>query len=345
MSLNEEGGKIQNGRATSQFEAVLETAVDAIVIIDERGVVQTFNRAAERMFGYERAEVIGKNVSLLMPPPFGQEHDGYILEYLQTGRAKIIGIGREAVGKRKDGSVFPIELSVSEVVAGLSRTFTGVVRDISERRQLENEILQVSEREQQRIGHELHDGLCQEMAGIAFALQSLQQKAAAGAIIDAAEIKKVTALLNDAIRHGRGLSHGLYPVDPQPNGLSVALSRLALDTSDAHKMICRFRASDDIEVRDVSVATHLYRIAQEAVREALRQGHANEITIQLEDYGQSLTMSICDNGLPLSSKERYRSEMVDRMMQHRAKVIGAKLRIESSPSNRGMRVICQWARS
>lgn len=345
MHLTENDQTTQSGRASRQLEAVLETAVDAIVIVDERGIVQTFNRAAESMFGYERAQVIGRNVSILMPAPFRQEHDSYISEYLQTGRAKIIGIGREAVGKRKDGSVFPIELSVSEVIVGKSRTFTGVVRDISERRQLENEILQVSEREQQRIGHELHDGLCQEMAGIAFALQSLQQKAAAGGIIDAAEIRKVTALLNDAIRHGRGLSHGLYPVNPQPNGLSVALSRLALDTSDAHKIDCKFRAANDVEVRDVSVATHLYRIAQEAVREALRQGRANEITIELEHNGQGLTLSVSDNGLPLSSKERYRIEMVARMMQHRARVIGAKLRIESARSDGGVKVICQWARS
>lgn len=345
MHLNDHAELSQNGRASSQLEAVLETAVDAIVIIDERGTVQTFNRAAERMFGYGRAEVIGRNVRLLMPPPFEKEHDGYIWKYLRTGQAKIIGIGREAIGKRKDGSAFPIELSVSEVVDGKARTFTGVVRDISERRQLENEILQVSEREQQRIGHELHDGLCQEMAGIAFALQSLQQKAAGGATIDAGEVKKVTALLNDAIRHGRGLSHGLYPVDPQPNGLSVALSRLALDTADAHKIICKFRATNDVEVRDVSAATHLYRIAQEAVREALRQGRANEVTIELDENGQTLTLSISDNGLPLSNKERCRSEMVDRMMHHRAKVIGAKVRIESGPSNRGVKVICQWVRS
>ena len=345
MSLNEKGGKIQYGRASSQLEAVLETAVDAIVIIGERGVIQTFNRAAERMFGYERAEVIGQNVSILMPSPFREHHDAYLSKYLQTGEPKIIGIGREAVGKRKDGSVFPIELSVSEVLAGGSRTFTGVVRDISERRQLENEILQVSEREQQRIGHELHDGLCQELAGIAFALQSLHRKTTAGATIQASELTKVTVQLNDAIRHGRGLSYGLYPVDPQPNGLSVALSRLALDTSDAHKIVCKFQAPQDIEVRDASAATHLYRIAQEAVREALRHGHAQQITIGLVDDGHTLTLSICDNGLSLLSKERYRSDMAVRMMHHRAKVIGANLRLECTESNRGVRVICQWARS
>ena len=97
------------------LRAIFETAVEGIITIDEHGVVESFNPAAERMFGYKAAEVIGQNVSVLMPMPYRHEHDAYISNYARTGRARIIGIGREVMGQRKDRSIFPMDLSVSEV--------------------------------------------------------------------------------------------------------------------------------------------------------------------------------------------------------------------------------------
>lgn len=118
--------------------AILNTASDAIVLIDEKGVIDSVNLSTESMFGYDRDEMIGQNVNLLMPSPYREEHDGYIKRYLETGKAHIIGSGREVVGQRKDGSTFPVDLAVSEVDhMGL---FTGAIRDLSERRQVEEEL-------------------------------------------------------------------------------------------------------------------------------------------------------------------------------------------------------------
>ena len=105
---------------------------------------------------------------MLMPLPFRDEHDGYIFNYLRTGDQKIIGIGREVVGQRKDDSTFPMNLAVSEVSLGERRLFTGIVQDITTRRGLERDVAEISTREQQRIGQDLHDGLGQELTGIAF---------------------------------------------------------------------------------------------------------------------------------------------------------------------------------
>lgn len=121
----------------ARMRALMEAVVDAIVSIDEHGLIQTVNPAGERLFGYAAVEIIGKNVSMLMPPPYQGEHDGYLSRYLATGVKKIIGIGREAVGLRKDGTTFPIDLSVAEARLGLERVFVGIIRDISERKRAE----------------------------------------------------------------------------------------------------------------------------------------------------------------------------------------------------------------
>lgn len=126
----------------AKMRAILETAVDGIVTIDENGIVEVFNPAAEHLFGYPADEIIGKNVKLLMPSPYHEEHDDYIQSYLETGEKKIIGIGREVVGRRKDGTTFPMRLAVSEVKVGERRLFTGIVRDITEQKILQDKILQ-----------------------------------------------------------------------------------------------------------------------------------------------------------------------------------------------------------
>ncbi len=123
-----------------QLQAVLTTAVDGIISIDNKGIVQSFNPAAQRMFGYMAEEVVGANVRMLMPEPYQSEHDSYITHYRDTQQAKIIGIGREVSGKRKNGEIFPLDLAVSEMQVNEEQKFVGIVRDITERKQAEQEV-------------------------------------------------------------------------------------------------------------------------------------------------------------------------------------------------------------
>ncbi|MCG8561167.1 MAG: PAS domain S-box protein [Hyphomicrobiales bacterium] len=132
-----------NEEARSRLEAIIDAAIFAIITIDERGVVEDFNRAAEAMFGYASAEVVGRNVTALMPEPYRSEHDGYIRRYLDSGTRQIIGIGREVVGLRKDGSTFPVHLSVSEVRLADRTLFTGIIEDITARRQAEERVTEL----------------------------------------------------------------------------------------------------------------------------------------------------------------------------------------------------------
>ena len=150
----------ESPQATAErYQSVVDNVVHGIITIDERGAIESFNPAAERIFGYAADEIIGQNVSTLMPEPFGSQHDGYLSHYLQTGQKKIIGIGREVEGRRRNGAIFPIELAVSEFRLGKRRMFTGIVRDMTSRKQLEAQLLQAQKMESigQLAGGIAHD--------------------------------------------------------------------------------------------------------------------------------------------------------------------------------------------
>ena len=129
-------------KSEKKFRRILETAIDPIISIDEKGIILLCNPAAENEFGYSTVEMVGQNIKMLMPSPYREEHDTYLANYLKTGKAQIIGMVRELEGERKDGSVFPMELSVSEVLGEEERSFTGVVRNITEHKEMIDELQQ-----------------------------------------------------------------------------------------------------------------------------------------------------------------------------------------------------------
>jgi two-component system, LuxR family, sensor kinase FixL len=125
----------QSAAREAHLRSILDTVPEAMIVIDERGLMQSFSSAAERLFGYGASEVLGRNVNMLMPAPYRDNHDAYLARYLRTGEKRIIGVGRVVVGERKDGSTFPMELAVGEMISGATRYFTGFIRDLTERQQ------------------------------------------------------------------------------------------------------------------------------------------------------------------------------------------------------------------
>lgn len=322
-----------------RLRAILETAVEGIITIDERGIIESVNAAAERIFGYKAGEIIGRNVSVLMPPPHRESHDGYLANYVRTGHAKIIGIGREVVGRRKDGTVFPMDLSVSEVQLADRRMFTGFIRDITERKHLEKEILEISDREQRRIGQDLHDGLCQQLAGIELMSQVLAQKLAPKSKADAAKVGEIAGHVRDAISHTRSLARGLSPVTLESEGLISALHELATNTEKFFQVQCRCSFDEPVVVQDKAAATHLFRIAQEAVSNAIKHGKAKRLAISLQNSRNRIVLKVSDNGCGFPKHAPKNRGMGLRIMQSRASMIGGAIAVEANAGG-GVDVTC-----
>lgn len=316
-----------------RIQAIMTSAAEAIVTIGEDGPIESFNPAAERMFGYTADEVVGRNVSLLMPSPYREEHNHYLTRYLRTGRARIIGIGREVLGRRKDGTTFPMHLSVSEILDGVQRIFTGIIHDLTTRKKLEAEILQISTEEQRRIGHDLHDGVGQEVTGLGYLAQSLAEALAQDAPPQAALARKIVDGLRRTNEQLRAVSRGLVPVDVEAGGLAVGLANMAERTCRLTEVECSCSSQEPIPQLDHQRATHLYRIAQEAVNNALKHGRPRHIRIGLEVKDKQLVLEIIDDGVGIADNQKQGEGMGLRIMGHRASLIGAMLSV--GPGERG----------
>jgi two-component system sensor kinase FixL len=316
----------------ARLRGIVDTAVDGIITIDESGIVETVNPAAERIFGYATHEIIGRNVSMLMPEPYHSEHDGYLERYRRTGERRIIGIGREVRGRRKDGTEFPMDLAVSAANVGPRRIFTGLVRDITERKRLEQEILEISDHEQRRIGADLHDDLCQRLAGIRFSCDALKSTLSKNSSDGVSErVDKIATGLSEAIDRTRMLARGLSPVALESNGLASALQELTDGVRNLFGIDCRFEGNGEITLGETMVATHLYRITQEAINNALKHGSPSRLIITLKKIDDKAALTIRDNGAGFSSDSAPAQGMGLRSMAYRAGMIGANLRVKSEP--------------
>jgi len=245
-------------KSEERVRSIVESAVDGIIVIDERGLIQAFNPSAERLFGYSLNEVLGRNVNMLMPSPDRERHDGYIHQYLTTGEQKIIGIGREVTGRRKDGTTFPVHLSVGEMVNEGRRSFTGILHDLSDRVALENRLAE--QKSLAKLGemaavvaHEVKNPI----AGIRGALQVITSRMPAeqrdrGVLIDIiARLDALNRIVQDMLMFARPRALRREPVslaallgdtvalierDPTMSHVQIALSGAA-DISGDREML------------------------------------------------------------------------------------------------------------
>lgn len=328
---------------TSQehLAAVLHTAADAIITINAKGIIQSVNTATERMFGYAATEMSGQNVKMLMPPPYQDHHDRYLANYNKSGIKKMIGIGREVVARRKDGSTFPVDLAVSEVEH--LQLFTGILRDITRRKELERDVVEIASLEQRRIGQDLHDSVGQELTALNILVADLAETLQSEPSGCAKLVEQMTQGLQRSQQELRAVMRGLLPVAVDTEGLMAALSDLADRIQREGKATCQFDCPEPVSMADNLTATHLYLIAQEAVHNAVKHAQPKNIRISLESNAL-LTLSVQDDGsgMPAEPSENNRGLGL-RIMRNRASIIGATLTIQPAEPT-GTLVTCALLR-
>lgn len=214
-----------------------------------------------------------------------------------------------------------------------------LTREITERERLQQELLRVSEEEQRRIGQDLHDGLCQHLAGTAFTVQVLRQELERKGLPEAETARKIVTLIEDGISLSRRLAQGLDPVEMDSTGLMLALEELALTTQKLFNVACVFVCPSPVLVHDAVTANHMFRIAQESVRNAVNHGKPAQIAIQLNTLDNGTELRIEDDGAGLRDGISEREGMGLRLMAHRARAIGATFTVAPRESG-GTAVTC-----
>jgi PAS domain S-box-containing protein len=327
----------QTEKALLHYAALVESSEDAIVGKSLDGYITSWNRGAETIFGYQRGEVIGKHISILIPPDRARE-EPVILDKIRAGESVD---HYETIRQCKDGRLIDISVTVSPIrdVDGRIIGASKVARDITERKRLEKEILEISDREQRRIGYDLHDGLCQHLAGIELKSQVLEQKLSKRFESAAASAGEISQAVREAIGQTRALARGLSPVTIESDGLLSALQELSLNVEKLFHIRCQFEGDADTQVRDHAAATHLFRLAQEAVSNAIKHGKAKWVSIQLKTEGDRLYLVVSDNGCGIPENRGKSKGMGLRIMQSRANMIGGTLTVERNVPG-GTLVIC-----
>jgi PAS domain S-box-containing protein len=212
--------------------------------------------------------------------------------------------------------------------AGEITRIAGLAEDITERKLLEREVIEINDRERSRLGQDLHDGICQQLVSIAFATDLLRRDLIAKSPGEAVRAAKVTALLDNAISQARTLSQALCPVNLAGDGLAVALRSLAGSISRGSGVVCGAECSEAVFVQDYAVATHLYRIAQEAVQNALKHSHPTQILIRLSQDGDIIYLSITDNGLRTDDENNRHFGIGLNIIKFRANMAGGNLQVQ-----------------
>ena len=305
----------------AHLKSILETVPDAMIVINERGIVQSFSVAAERLFGYGPSEVIGNNIKMLMPSPYRESHDGYLERYLRTGERRIIGIGRVVVGERRDGSTFPMELSVGEMRSADQRFFTGFIRDLTERQktearlqELQTELVHISRltamgEMASALAHELN----QPLSAIANYLKGAKRlladrtdddsKVVRGAMDKAAEQSlragQIIRRLRDFVARGES-ERRVESI----NKLIEEASALALVGAKEHGVRVRLQidqAHDLILADKVQIQQVLLNLLRNAI-EAVVQGERRELLVSSKPSGTGMVeVSVADTGSGISA--------------------------------------------
>ena len=319
--------------------AILDSIGTLVVVLDPRMRIVRFNRVCEETTGYSFADVRSRFIGDLITLPEQAERFHHAFEEVRDGRPvedfEIAWEGRDGARRLISWSLTALRGSKGDL-----QFFIAAGTDVTDRKRLETAVMEVSGREQRRIGQDLHDGLGQLLTGIAFMTKVQEQRLADNHAPEAAEASKIVRLVNEAIHKARELSRGLMPGLAEPNGLMCSLEQMAHEIEEVFGVACRFYSDHPFLIHDAAVSSHLYHIAQEAVSNAIKHGKAERVEIELRNRYSSGVLVVRDNGSGIAPASGARTGMGLEIMRHRAKMVGGSLAISSSAQ--GVIVTCRF---
>ena len=326
-------------QARENLLKTIEIAKEAICISSPHGTIIYTNTAMDELFGYEKGELVGKYPSALNAGPRPEAVTEKIMEAIKEQ-----GFWEgEIHNKRKDGTEFISYAAISPFKDkdGKVLNFVSTQHDITQRRHLESQIVQISSREKRRIGQDLHDGLGQHLTGIAFLSKVLERKLAAKSLAEAADAQEIAKLVNQAIVESQRLARGLCPVDLRADGLMLALEEFAANVEKLFSISCNFKCEKSVLIYDNHTATHLYRIAQEAVDNAIKHSEAKHVLIGLSNVNDRTTLTVKDDGVGIPEVLDKHKGMGLNIMNYRTRTIGASFDVRRDTEG-GTIVTCSF---
>ncbi len=317
-----------------QLRAIYDNTLGAIISIDSEGVIQSANRTVERIFGYAAEEMVGHNIKMLAPSST-RPYDGFLQIFRETGEGETVSNIRELRAQRKDGSPIDIALCVTRL-EGMDR-FIGILLDVTRRKQLERDVVEIATMEQQRIGENLHDDCGQELTAMGLLVDSLIHQLESQAPEPLELARKLEQGIRRVHRQVRGISRGLALTTVEPRQLSSTLAELVGNLGEISGIRCVFKDESVVVKLNTTQATHLYHIAQEACTNAIKHSGAKNLEIRFQSDDAAVILQVRDDGRGIPDDAREGSGQ--RIMRNRANLIGAKLTIDTM-SPQGTMVTC-----
>lgn len=328
-------------RTRQQFQDLFEFGPDAMVMTDPGGEIQLINRQAEEMFGWMRTQLMGKQIKQLLPgdlqTAFADDHH----HPLQTARTRPTETGESTLlGVHKDGTEFPVEIRLCPVQTKGGTLMAVAIRDVTERKQFEHELARISSHEQERLAHELHDHLGAYLGGIAFRFKALAETLQRRAIPEAATAQQLVLQINAGIDKVRNFARLIAPVELASGGLVAGLSQLAKELETVYGIVCQVATPRDLPSPTLEQNLQLYRIAQEATRNAVQHAKARHVTISLQLDTDHLIQTVVNDGQLWDPELAPVQGMGLRIMRHRAASLGGTLSIKANLA-RHTEVVCR----
>ena len=309
-------------RGKFRDRGLLSVVSDLIFVVKKDGALAEFHAPKDNDLMLDAEGLLGKTIKELLPSQIAQQATFYLEKTLRTGETQTFICPYQLPGRLRDFQACLAPAGPDEIVIS--------VRDVTDRKRLEKEILEISSREQMRIGQDLHDGLGQHLTGVTFLARALENKLVALSLPEASDAAEIGRLIFEALSQTRNLARGVFPVELESNGLVQALMELATTVEKLFNISCRFEGDEGLVLHDSSLANHLFRLTQEALNNSVKHGKARQVVISLRKAADKSVLSIRDDGLGFRANGVKANGLGLRIMHYRAQKIGGVLHVQSA---------------